>query len=87
MDMRVLGVAVLPVTRIRPCLQCRCRGANLGHVDCGGGRLVVGFAGDGVTSPHAIFLAHVRQHRFDAVFLDGLKGLQAACLSPCFVFT
>ena len=49
--------------------------------------VVVGSAGDGVTSPYALFLGHVRQHRFDVLFLDGLKGLQAACLSPCFVFT
>ena len=36
--------------------------------------VVVGSAGDGVTSPYALFLGHVRQHRFDAVFLDGLKA-------------
>jgi hypothetical protein len=87
MDMRVLGVAVLPVTRIQTCSHCCCHSANLGHVAGSGNGVVVGSAGDGVTSPHAIFLAHVRQPRFDAVFLDGLKGLQAACLSPCFVFT
>ena len=74
MDLRALGVAVLSVTCIRPCLQCRCHGVDLGHVDCGGGRLVFGFAGDGVTSPFALFVGHVCQHQFDAVFWDGLKA-------------
>ena len=87
MGMRIVGMAVLPVTRIQSCSQYRCHGANLGHVVGSGNGVVVGSAGHGVTSPYALFLAHVRQHRFDALFLDGLKGLQAACLSPCFVFT
>ena len=68
MDMRIVGMAVLPVTRIQSCSQYRCHGANLGHVVGSGNGVVVGFAGDGVTSPFALFLGHVCQHQFDAVF-------------------
>ena len=75
--MRIVGMAVLPVTRIQSCSQYRCHGVDLGHVDCGGGRLVFGFAGDGVTSPFALFVGHVCQHQFDAVFLDGLKAYRS----------
>ena len=73
MGMRVFGMAVLPVARIRPCLQFRCHGVDFVHVDCGGDGLVFGFAGDGVKPAYALFLGHVCQHQFVALFLDVLK--------------
>ena len=77
MDLRIVGMAVLPVTRIQSCSQYRCYSANLGHVVGSGNGVVVGSAGDGVTSSQALFLGHVRQHQFDAVFLDGLKAYRS----------
>ena len=74
MGVCIIGVLVLPVTCIQPFLQCLCHGVDLGHVDCCWDGVVFGFAGDDFTSPYTLFLGDVRQHQFDAVFLDGLKA-------------
>ena len=74
MGVCIIGVVILPVTCIRPCLQCLCHGVDLGHVDGCWDGVVFGFAGDGVKPAYALFLGHVRQHQFAAVFLDGLRA-------------
>ena len=60
MDLRIVGVLVLPVTCIRPCLQCLCHGVDLGHVDGCWDGVVFGFAGDDdVKSLYTFFLGNV----------------------------
>ena len=75
MGVCIIGVVILPVTCIRPCLQCLCHGVDLGHVDGCWDGVVFGFAGDDVTSPYTLFLGDVRQHQLAAVFFfDGLRA-------------
>ena len=73
MGVCIIGMVVLPVTCIRPCLQCLCHGVDIGHVDCCWDGVVFGFVGDDVTSPYTLFLDDVCQHQFAALFLDVLK--------------
>ena len=74
MGVCIIGMVVLPVTCIRPCLQCLCHDVDIDHVDCGWDGVFFGSAGDGVASPHALFLGHVRQHQFAAALFDGLRA-------------
>ena len=74
MGVCIIGVLVLPVTCIRPCLQCRCHGVDLGHVGGCWDGVVFGFAGDDVTSPDTLFLGDVCQHQFAAALFDGLRA-------------
>ena len=74
MGVCIIGVVVLPVTCIQPCLQCLCHGVDLGHVDCCWDGVVFGFACDDVKSPYTLFLGDVCQYQFDAVFFDGLRA-------------
>ena len=74
MDLRIVGVLVLPVTCIRPCLQYRCHGVDIGLVDCCWDGMVFGFAGDDFTSPYTLFLGHVCKYHFAAVLFDDLRA-------------
>ena len=87
MGVCIIGVLVLPVTCIQPRLQCLCHGVDIGHVDCCWDGVVFSFVGDDFTSPYTLFLGDVCQYHLAAFILMAFKGLQAACLSPCFVFT